>query len=147
MTRQGHTAATPPFDEWSQSFLVEFAKSGNVTQSASLAGVTRYAVWLARQRDAEFAEAYMHARQEAVDTLYQEARRRALDASDYLLWKLLASMRPEEFSDRSKVEMTGKDGGPIEHVSVVDTASDHEKSLLRDAIRNELARREAETTA
>jgi hypothetical protein len=138
----GATAITPPTAEWQAAFLVEFAKSGNVTQSARLAGVTRYAVWLARQRDAEFAELYQHARQEAVDTLYHEARRRALDASDYLLWKLLVSMRPEEFSDRSKVEMTGKDGGPIEHTELV--RNDHERAILAAVIDAELARREAE---
>ena len=34
--------------------------------------------------------------------------------SDMLLIKLLTAYRPEKFKERSAVETTGKDGGPIE---------------------------------
>lgn len=50
----------------------------------------------------------------------------------------LERRRPEAFALRSKVEMTGKDGGPIAH-SDASALPDHEKEALTAAIRDHLA--------
>lgn len=52
---------------------------------------------------------------------------------------------PESYSVRSRVEMSGPDGGPIETTG--DGLTDHEKDALNSAIRRELARRADERAA
>ena len=44
---------------------------------------------------------------------------------------------PQDYARREKVEMTGKDGGPIDHRSIVDLP-DHERAALAEAIRRHL---------
>lgn len=54
----------------------------------------------------------------------------------------LERRHPAEYAKRERVEMTGKDGGPIDHRSV-STLRDHEREALANAIRDHL-RGEAE---
>jgi len=49
----------------------------------------------------------------------------------------LERRRPQDFARRDKVEMTGKDGGPIDHRDV-SKLQDHERQALADAIRAHL---------
>lgn len=49
----------------------------------------------------------------------------------------LERRRPDDFAKREKVEMTGKDGGPIDHRSVTEL-KDHERQALAEAIRAHL---------
>ena len=49
----------------------------------------------------------------------------------------LERRRPDEFGRRERVEMTGKDGGPIDHRSI-SSLSDHERQALAEAIRSHL---------
>jgi len=49
----------------------------------------------------------------------------------------LERRRPQEFAKRERVEMTGKDGGPIDHRDVT-TLPDHERQALAEAIRSHL---------
>jgi len=53
----------------------------------------------------------------------------------------LERRHPEDYALKQRMEMTGKDGGPMEHKDVTDGLSDHEKQALSRAIRDELARR------
>lgn len=55
----------------------------------------------------------------------------------------LERRRPNSFGKRERVELTGEEGGPIEHRTIPDL-DDHEKRALRDAIDRELARRTAD---
>jgi hypothetical protein len=50
----------------------------------------------------------------------------------------LERRHPAEYGKRERVEMTGKDGGPIDHRDV-SALSDYEKSALAEAIRDHLA--------
>jgi hypothetical protein len=49
----------------------------------------------------------------------------------------LERRRPADFARHEKVEMTGKDGGPIDHRSI-SALPDHERQALADAIRTHL---------
>jgi hypothetical protein len=49
----------------------------------------------------------------------------------------LERRRPAEFARRERLEMTGKDGGPIDHRSVSELP-DHERAALAEAIRSHL---------
>ena len=55
----------------------------------------------------------------------------------------LERRHPQEYGKREHVEMTGKDGGPIDHRDV-STLTDYEKSALAEAIRDHLRSQDAE---
>jgi hypothetical protein len=86
--------------DWVPRFLEVFGATGNVRLSSTAAGVSRDAPYKRAQADASFARDWLQAREDAVDILEAEARRRALTTSDSLLVFLLKSLRPETFRDR-----------------------------------------------
>lgn len=88
---------------WTPRFVEVFAATGNVRLAASAVGVSRDAPYKRAQADPEFAAAWLRAREDAIDMLEAEARRRALGSSDALLVFLLKSERPEKY--REKVEV------------------------------------------
>ena len=49
----------------------------------------------------------------------------------------LERRHPEDYAKRERVEMTGKDGGPIDHRNIA-SLPDHERQALADAIRAHL---------
>jgi hypothetical protein len=112
----------PPAN-WPERFLKAFAKSGNITQAAKAARVTRQSVYLHRQADPAFETAFLDAQEEATDLLELEARRRAetgtlkpvyqqgeevgkvREFSDTLLLK---ANRPDKFKDRAELQHGGR---------------------------------------
>jgi hypothetical protein len=102
-------------EEWRDKFLETLRGCGNIRESAAAAGVHRATAYRARDADAEFAEAWDDALDEAADVLEMEARRRAIDGveepvyfrgrevgkvrrySDTLLMFLLKGIRPEKY--------------------------------------------------
>ena len=89
---------------WEPRFIEVFAATGNTRLAASAAGVSRDAPYKRAQVDRNFAADWLQAREDAVDILEAEARRRALTTSDALLIFLLKSLRPETF--RERVDLT-----------------------------------------
>lgn len=90
---------------WQPRFLEVFAATGNVRLAASAAGVSRSAPYKHARIDPEFAEKWLSAREDAVDTLEAEARRRALAGSDTLIMFLLKSLRPDVYRDRASLDV------------------------------------------
>lgn len=113
-------------------FLEVLAETANVTRAAKAAGVTTWTAYEARKQDAAFADQWHEAVEEACDLMEAEALRRAVDGvakpvfyqgkqcgeiqeySDTLLIFLLKAHRPEKFRDNARIELTGKDGGPVQ---------------------------------
>lgn len=113
-----------------KAFLVAFAECGNVTQAALSAGIVRQTHYDWLDKFPEYAELFEQAKESAADRLEQEARRRAVQGveevvyyqgkevgrqlrySDNLLMFMLKGERPEKFKDRT--ELTGAKGGPIQ---------------------------------
>lgn len=109
-------------------FLETLADSGNVSQSARVAGYSRWAVYKWYREDSAFAAAWRDALDSALDALEAEARRRALEGvqegvfyqgtriatvtkySDSLLMFLLKAHRPEKYKDRPAGEVAPSDG-------------------------------------
>jgi hypothetical protein len=109
-------------------FLEVYRISGNLTQSANAAGVTRGVVLRWREHDDTFNAAFNQAEVEAVELLEAEARQRATKGtkltrrvirggrlieeveewrpSDAMLIKLLQALRPEKYGDRLSVTQT-----------------------------------------
>lgn len=137
------------------AFLAAFVACASLTEAAKACGIDRsnHYDWL--REDKAYAEAFAAARQQAGDTLkddavewvrrgifeplvyqgqFQFAQRPVLDAegkptgatenygsplgiyrrSEGLMHRLLRAFLPDEFGDRSALELTGKDGGPVE---------------------------------
>lgn len=115
-----------------EKFLKEFRKSGNITVAAEAVGMDRrtHYTWLEQDDDeGTYAKAFADATEDAADLLEAEAHRRAVEGveepvgwyqgeagghvrrySDTLLIVLL-KMRGRF---RDGVEVTGKDGGPLQ---------------------------------
>ena len=107
-------------------FLDVLRESCNVSEAARAAGIGRRTAYEWRDADEEFATAWAEAEQEAIDKLEREAWRRAVEGvdkpvvhqgvitgtykeySDKMLEILLKGHRPERYTDRSKIEHSGK---------------------------------------
>lgn len=136
-------------------FCELLAQHGNRTRAAKAVGVTMNTVRGHRKEDPAFAADMDAAFEEFYDDLEMEATRRARDGvpepvfykgvevgevqrySDGLMQFLLKGRRRDVFGDKSQVEMTGKDGGPIEMTST-ERAKLVEKLLAKAAERKAL---------
>lgn len=90
---------------WMPMFLLTFRASGNIKSSCEAAGVSRAMAYKARKQYSRFRDAWDEALEDAIDGLEQAAWDRAQKQSDYLLWRLLASLRREKYADRVDVTL------------------------------------------
>lgn len=85
-------------------FLDSFRKLGNVYYACREAGVNRSTVYRWRERWSTFADEWEEAKEEAVDLLDYEARRRAVkEGSDRLLIFLLKAHRPDIYNPPRRI--------------------------------------------
>lgn len=95
-------------------FLARLRDTGNVRLSCNAAGVPRSTAYRWRDRWSTFADEWDEALEDACDILEAEAWKRAIEKnSDRLLMFLLKAHRPDKYKDRSAVEHSGPDDGPI----------------------------------
>lgn len=98
------------------TFLEVLEATCNVSEAARQAGVPRRTVYDWRTADAEFAQAWSDAEEAAANKLEEVAFTRATTGqSDRMLEILLKAHRPK-YREKQNLELTGKDGGPIETV-------------------------------
>jgi hypothetical protein len=132
---RGRTVRTPKNEA---AFLNALCDGRSVTAACIDAGISRVAAYDWRAADATFAKAWDDAVEEGTDRLEDEAHRRARDGtqkpvyqggkkvgaineySDTLMIFLLKARRRSKFGD--KQEVTGADGGPINHKIEADAA-------------------------
>lgn len=130
------TKLTP---EKRDEFLTLLSETCNVTKSAQAIGISRQCAYDNRDADPAFASAWDNAIEEAVDLLEQEAQRRAFkgtqrpvfhqgkecgviqEYSDTLAIFLLKAHRPKKYRERSSIEHSGPDGGPIQTHAISDS--------------------------
>jgi hypothetical protein len=86
--------------DWTERFIDVFSSTGNVRLAATAAGVSRDAPYKKAQASSAFAAQWLQAREDAVDILEGEARRRALNSSDAILMFLLRAQRPDLYRDK-----------------------------------------------
>lgn len=91
--------------DWAPRFLEVVAATGNVRLAAGAAGVSRDAPYKRAARSPAFAARWTRAREDAIDTLEAEARRRALSGSDALLMFLLRALRPAVFRETIRLDI------------------------------------------
>lgn len=97
----------PETESWKDMFLDIFASSGNVSLSVDRAGVSLQAAYQAKNKDPWFSAKWKEAQDRFVDLLREVAVQRAAWKSDYLLLALLKAKAPDEFGDKTKMEMSG----------------------------------------
>lgn len=134
------------------AFLESYATHANVMMAARAAGVHRTTVYTWLEKDEAFSLAYHQAKEDAKDVLRAEIYRRAHDGveepvyqsgvlagtvkkySDTLLIFHSKALMPE-YREKSSVELTGKDGGPLESRTTLTI----DLTKLRDASPEQLA--------
>lgn len=115
------------------AFLTALALSGNVSKAATAVGIDRMTAYRWRKDDAEFSANWDEAMEIAVLGMEDECKRRAFEGfdvatkngvvrgySDTLAIFLLKAHAPEKYRERSNVELTGANGGPIKTESMSD---------------------------
>lgn len=108
------------------------ASGGNVARACEAVDVTRMTAYRWRQDDKEFAQAWDEAKAIGLDALEDEAVRRAYEGvdkaivykgeitdtvkeySDTLMIFLLKGGKPEKYREKTSMELTGANGGPVQ---------------------------------
>jgi hypothetical protein len=142
------------------AFLDALSETGNISESARIAGVPRRTVYDWRDADFQFAEAWAEAVERGVDALEDEATRRAKDGteepvfyqgvecgsvrkfSDTLTIFLLKGRRPDKFKDRVANTLSAPDGGAVQ---IDNRDSNAQREIER--LQQEIASLEAEKIA
>lgn len=97
------------------TFLKAFAETCNVSESARRAGIGRRTAYDWKAVDPAFSSMWEEAEEMAADKLEMVAWTRATSGeSDRMLEILLKGHRPK-YRDKHHVELTGKDGGPVNY--------------------------------
>ena len=86
-------------EQWMPVFLFALRNSANVRAACQAAGISRKEAYRRRGNSARFRDGWDEALEDAVDTLEAVAWQRARAGSDFLLWRLLASLRREKYGD------------------------------------------------
>jgi hypothetical protein len=123
---------------WKERFLATFRQTGNVLVSCHAAGISRTQAYRERRNNVHFADDWTLAEEDATEMLEAEARRRAMASSDTLLIFLLKARRPSVYREYSRMELTGKDGPPVQP-GPFDGLTDAERRTLMDIIDEALA--------
>jgi very-short-patch-repair endonuclease len=116
----GNKGNTPPairdhvYGDWRDRFLEVLSESGVVLEACIAAGISRKTAYQWQKQDPDFAEDWMLAKKDAADRLRRIYHRRAEQQSDRAMEYLLRTLDPEEYGEKTKIELTGKDGGPID---------------------------------
>ena len=102
------------FDDWRDDFIASLAGDLNVRRACIAADISRSGAYKRRETDEEFRLAWEEAEENACDLLEGVYWQRAIEQSDRALEFLLKANRREKYGERSQVELTGKNGGPMQ---------------------------------
>ncbi len=130
MARTGLGGATVTEDQ-KEHFLDLLRETCNVSKAATMAGFSPKSAYNHRDKDSEFREKWEAVEIEVRDKIEGEIWRRGVEGveritlyqgkpvatvkeySDRMLELLARGHMPERYGDKSKVELTGKDGTPL----------------------------------
>jgi len=88
-----------------ERFLQILSESGNVSRACGLSGLSRSRIYEWRDRDPDFAAEWTAALQLGACALEDEAMKRAMDGSDYLLVFMLRALMPDKYRERRTVDV------------------------------------------
>ncbi len=113
--------------------ILNALRIGNTRRAAAAAAEISedtFARWL---DDAVFSGAVAKAEADAELRFLGQVAKHAATSPQAAQW-WLERRRPADYRQRTGVELTGADGGPIETIDVTAGLNDHEKALLRSVI-------------
>lgn len=128
---------------------------GNITNAADAAGSKKIYFYNLAKTDEEFKRRFDEARELGLQSLEDEARRRAFEGtqepvyyqgrevgsvtrySDSLMALLLKGGMPEKYADRTKTELSGANGGPLQQSLEVSSAVQNYLSELKSSEESE----------
>lgn len=109
-----------------EEFLDALREIPNVVRACRKVGISRVRMYELYKTEPDFAKRWDDAIAEGVESMEAEAQRRAFEGypivtkhgtfegfSDTLAIFLLKAHAPEKYRETSKLELTGKDGGPV----------------------------------
>lgn len=111
---KGNTPKYSHYGDWRDRFLAVLGTSGTVLEACIAAGVSRKTAYKHSKEDLGFAEDWRMALADAADAALAEYRKRGQQQSDRAMEFFIKSRNPEEFGEKTRVEVTGAGGGPIE---------------------------------
>jgi very-short-patch-repair endonuclease len=103
---------------WRQAFLDALEQTGVVGMAAKKAGVSRTTIYEHYNSDPEFATAWREAIESRIDRIEANYLLRGELESNRAAEKSLAAYRAERWRPVTRQEVTGKNGGPLEQVSM-----------------------------
>lgn len=106
------------FDDWRDDFIASLSGDLNVRRACIVAHISRSAAYKRRETDEEFAAAWDEAIDNAVDLLEGIYHQRALEQSDRAMEGFLRAYRRDRWQPVTRQEVTGKNGGPVEQVTM-----------------------------
>jgi predicted HNH restriction endonuclease len=123
--------------------LLSALRAGNTRQAAAaFAEIDRATFYRWINADAAFRDTVEKAEADAEVRFASHVARAATNGTWQAAAWWLERLRPNDFALRNRVEMTGKDGGPIESVNITNDLSPEVKRRLRDrlarAVRSEV---------
>jgi hypothetical protein len=98
---------------WQRAFLAALRKVPNVKAACAIAGITRRGAYDARDSDAEFRTAWLHALGESIDRVEAKVFQQAIEGDPQLAMFLLKSHKREVYGDVSRMEIDGRHVGVI----------------------------------
>lgn len=124
-----------PMPHWHRAFLDGMRVTSNIRKSAQSAGVSYRVACQALKLYPRLMEETLIARAESIEILRMTAWDRAVAGrSDKVLMFLLKALDPETFGNKTRTEITGKDGGPIAHaINYADARARLYRRLLPEA--------------
>ena len=99
-----HTPKKARVLKWKPRFIAALVRSGSVQHAAKVAKVARRTVYKARETDTSFASLWEDAKNESLEEVEYEIRRRAMRGSDLLLIFFAKAHWPEKYRDNFKRE-------------------------------------------
>lgn len=115
--------------------LLNALRAGNTRgAAAAYAEISRQTFYRWLESDVSFRDSVEKAEAEAEVRFAAQVAKAATNGTWQAAAWWLERRRPNDFALRSRVEMTGKDGGPIESVNVTDQLSAEEKRRLRERL-------------
>ncbi len=104
----------PIVPDWVPMFLQTLRESGNVRTACATVNISRRRALAQRDKNDKFRRDWDDAVEDAIDSLEQTARDRAMEASDTLLIFLLKSHRRSVYGDQKKVDVTSRKMDAVE---------------------------------
>lgn len=119
------------FDDWRDAFIARLGDTGNVRAACIAARISRSNAYHRRDTDEEFRLAWDEAAESFCDLLEGVYAQRGIEQSDRAIEGYLKAYRRERWGDKSRVELTGKDGGAIQVDSAAMQAAAEELAAWR----------------